>query len=108
MAREREYCYKAVLNESYVLFLGRPFGSLWHVFVANRNLKEKDLEDFENIINDPDYHTYSVYGGYKNIGTASNRLLESAMTYKSNPVKYYYTTKENIIKYGAFGVPELN
>lgn len=96
--KRKEYCYKAVLNDSYVLFLGRPFGDLWHVFVANKNIKS--LEEVEN----PDFSTYSVYGGYKNIGTAERRLLESAKSYKSNPVSYHYSTKEMVIKHGAFGM----
>ena len=56
---KKEYCYKAILSPEYILYLGCPFSGLWHVFVTNENHTIK----------------YSVYGGYKNIGTASNRLI---------------------------------
>lgn len=85
--KRKEYCYKAVLNDSYILYIGYVFGK-YHVFVTNKD------------------HTtnYSVYGGYKNIGTAENRLLKSANSYKSNPTSYYYASKELIHKRGAFGM----
>ena len=67
--RNREYCYKAILNPEYILYLVCT-GNLFHVFVTNE----------KHTVN------YSVYGGYKNIGTAENRLLKSAKSYKSNDV----------------------
>lgn len=84
------YCYKAILNPEYILYIGYVFGK-WHVFVT----------DEKHSIN------YSVYGGYKNIGTAHNRLIASAKSYKSNPVSYYYANKELILKNGAFGMGEV-
>ena len=90
MKREKEYCFKAVLNPGYILYIGCPAG-LYHVFVTDQQ------------------HTYnySVYGGYKNIGTAAARLLKSAKSYFSNPVKYYYTTKQILAKRGAFNIEEV-
>ena len=87
MKREKEYCYKAILNSEYILYIGCPCG-LYHVFVTNE----------KHTIN------YSVYGGYKNIGTASNRLLRSAKSYKSNEVSFFYASKNLILKNGAFGM----
>jgi len=85
---KKEYCYKAVLNDSYILYIGYVFGG-YHVFVTDKA------------------HScnYSVYGGYKRLGDASNRLLQSANSYHSNAVEYYYKSKELILKDGAF--PEL-
>lgn len=82
---KHEYCYKAILNSEYILYLGFVFGK-WHVFVTNEN----------HTIN------YSVYGGYTHIGNASNRLIASAKSYHSNPVNYYYMSKALILKNGAF------
>lgn len=87
MKRKKEYCYKAILNTEYILYIGYT-GNLYHVFVTNES----------HTIN------YSIYGGYKNIGTASNRLLESARGYKANKVSFFYATKELILKNGAFGM----
>ena len=84
---KKEYCYKAILNPEHIIYIGCPFG-LWHVFVTNKS----------HTIN------YSVYGGYKNIGTATWRLIESAKRYKSNDVKMFYASKELIHKNGAFGM----
>lgn len=83
--KEKEYCYKIVLNPEYILYIGKPFG-LYHVFCTNEK------------------HTfnYSAYGGYKNIGTASNKLLAIANSYKTNDVSYYYATKQFLDKNGAF------
>lgn len=87
--KKLSYCYKAVLNSQYILYLGYVFGA-WHVFVTNE----------DHTIN------YSVYGGYKNIGTAHNRLIASAKTYHTNSIKYYYASKELILKNSAFGMGE--
>lgn len=84
----KEYCYKAELNPGYILYIGCPFG-LFHVFCTDEKRS----------------FNYSVYGGYKNIGTAANRLLESANSYKSNPVKLHFASKELILKNGAFNMP---
>lgn len=86
--KRKEYCYKAILNPKYILYIGCPFGLLYHVFVTDEN------------------HTfnYSVYGGYKNIGTAARKLIESAKSYKNNEVKMFYASKELILKNGAFGM----
>lgn len=83
--RGKEYCYKAVLNEGYILYIGHVFGG-YKVFVTDIN------------------HTYnySIYGAYKNLGTACNRLLKSANSYKTNDVNYFYMTKELLDKLGAF------
>ena len=83
--RKKEYCYKAVLNPGYILYIGYVFGG-YSVFVTDEN------------------HTknYSVYGPYRNMGTAANRLLKSASSYKTNNVSYFYTTKEIFHRHGAF------
>lgn len=85
--KRKEYCYKAVLNKEYILYIGYVFGK-YHVFVTNVDHT----------------HNYSVYGGYKNIGTAENRLIKSANSYKSNQISYFYANKELIHKNGAFGM----
>lgn len=81
----KEYCYKAVLNDSYILYIGYVFGG-YHVFCTNSDHT----------------HNYSVYGPYKNLGTAENRLLRSANSYYSNPVSYFYQSKALLHKNGAF------
>ena len=85
--KAKEYCYKAVLNPRYILYIGNVFGA-YHVFVT----------DEKHTLN------YSVYGGYRTIGAAENRLLKSAASYKSNEIKYSYTTRKNLLKYGAFEI----
>lgn len=85
MKREKEYCYKAVINDSYILYIGNAFG-LYHVFCTN---KDRSVN-------------YSVYGGYKRIGDAALRLLRSAQSYKSNPVSYFYMSKSLLDRNGAF------
>lgn len=85
--KRKEYCYKAVLNPGYILYIGYVFGG-YTVFVTD----EKRT------------YNYSVYGSYKNIGTAENRLRKSAESYKSNPVSYFYASKELFLKNGAFGM----
>ena len=87
MAREKEYCVKAELNANYILFIGYIFGK-YHVFVKSGE------------------HTYSVYGGYKNIGTASARLKKSAQAYHSNHVSFWYTSKSILEKTGALFLPD--
>ena len=87
--KKKEYCYKAVLNPGYILYIGYVFGG-YSVFVRDEN---------RNI-------SYRVYGPYRNLGTAANRLLKSASSYKSNPISYYYATKELLHKNGAFGMGE--
>ena len=82
---KKEYCYKAVLHDGYILYIGYVFGK-YHVFVTDKKHS----------------YNYSVYGGYDKLGTAENRLLQSANSYHSNPVKYYYQTKELLHKNGAF------
>ena len=82
---KKEYCYKAILNSSYILYIGYTFGG-YSVFVTD----EKHSTN------------YSVYGPYRNIGTASNRLLKSAASYKTNNISYYYMNKDLFHKYGAF------
>lgn len=83
--RRKEYCYKAELNDGYILYIGYVFNK-YHVFATDTKHS----------------YNYSIYGGYKNIGVAANRLLQSANSYKSNEVKYWYMTKEKLEKYGAF------
>lgn len=83
--KQKEYCYKAELNPAYILYIGYVFGK-YAVFVTDH---------FHT-------HNYSVYGPYKNIGTAENRLLKSANSYKSNPAKYYYMSKELLHEIGPF------
>lgn len=87
--RAKEYAIKAELNQEYILYIGYVFGG-YSVFVTNSD------------------HTknYMVYGAYKNIGTAANRLKKSAESYKSNAVKMWYTSKDILQKCGAFGLPE--
>lgn len=46
---------------------------------------------------------YSVYGPYKYIGAAEKRLLKSAHTYMSNPVKYLYMSKLDLDSNGCWG-----
>lgn len=84
---KKEYCYKAILNPEYIMYIGCT-GNLFHVFVTN----EKHTTN------------YSVYGGYKNIGTAARKLIESAKSYKNNEVEMFYASKELILKNGAFGM----
>ena len=81
----KEYCYKAVLNDSYILYIGYAFGK-YHVFCTDKDRT----------------FNYSVYGGYKNIGTAENHLLRSANSYKSNEVSYFYMSKDLLHKIGPF------
>ena len=81
----KEYCYKAVLNDSYILYIGYAFGK-YHVFCTDKDRT----------------FNYSVYGGYKNIGTAENYLLRSANSYKSNEVSYFYMSKDLLHKIGPF------
>ena len=92
MARKKEYCYKAIIhcddyNDDYILYIGCPCG-LYHVFATNRN------------------HTmnYSIYGGYKNLGNASIKLIQTAQNYNNRQIDYFYTTKELLLKNGAFGM----
>ena len=79
------YCVRAKLNDNYILYIGYVFGH-YEVFVTDKN------------------HTYnySVYGGYKNLGTAENRLLKSANSYKSNPITRFELSKELFHAHGAF------
>ena len=44
---------------------------------------------------------YLVYGGYRALGLAENRLLFSAQSYKTNEVKYKIAKREQI-KEGKF------
>lgn len=78
--RRREYCYKAVLNPGYILYISRN-----NTGFSVRVTDEKRA------------HDYTVYGSYKNIGTAENRLLTSANSYKSNQVSFYYAGKDYIL-----------
>lgn len=84
--KRKEYCYKVILSPEKIFYIGCPFGRLYHVFATDEN------------------HTfnYSVYGGYKNIGTASNKLIEMAKN--ENNVKMFYASKELILKNDAFGM----
>ena len=88
--RNKEYCVMAKLNPSYILYIANLFGS-YHVMVTD--------EKHEN--------TYSVYGGYKNIGTAANRLITSANSYKSNEISMYYANKAYLDKFGALSIFDL-
>lgn len=78
----KKYCVYAKLNPEYILYIGYVFGG-YGVFVTNEN------------------HTtnYLVYGHYRKIGLAENRLLKSAKSYLSNPVEYKYMTKDDLIKH---------
>ena len=78
MKRSVRY-YKAELNPEYILYIKYSFG-LYYVCVMN----EAGTTD------------YSVYGGYKTLGAAENRLLKSAMSYHSNPIKYSAGSAEEI------------
>lgn len=81
---KKTYCAYCRMNENYIMYIGYVFGS-YAVFVTN------DKQDTN----------YLVFGHYKNLGTAENRLLKSANSYKSNPKHYFYTTKEIIQKIGV-------
>lgn len=83
---KKEYCYKIVFSPEEIFYIGSPFGLLYHVFATDEN------------------HTfnYSIYGGYRNIGTASNKLIEMAKNKKNNNVKMFYASKELVLKNGAF------
>lgn len=83
--REKEYCVKAVLNDSYILYIGYVFGK-YHVFCTDI------LHSFN----------YEVYGGYARIGDAANRIKRSANSYKSNPVSLYYMNASLLKSNGAF------
>ncbi len=83
--QKKEYCYKIITKTEKIFYIGCPFG-LYHVFVTNKNHTEN----------------YSLYGGYKNLGTASNKMLNTID--KNDIISYYYATKELILKNGAFGM----
>ena len=80
----KEYYCKAELNPEYILYIKYSFG-LYYVCVMN----SAGTTD------------YSVYGGYKTLGAAENRLMKSALSYHSNPVKYMLAGKAEI-KEGKF------
>lgn len=77
MGRKREYIYRAELNPRYILEVKRNILDRYIVTVRDSTTGK----------------TYPVYGPYKHLGTASNRIRESAASYKSNPIKYYYAKK---------------
>ena len=77
MSRRREYLYRAELNPRYILEVKRTI--LDHYIVTVRYSTTD--------------RSYLLYGPYKHLGTASNRIRESAARYKTNPVKYYYAPK---------------
>jgi hypothetical protein len=83
--KNKEYCCKAALNPAYILYIGCVFGA-YSVFVTDEHRR----------------HNYRVYGPYRHIGTAANRLLRSANSYHSNPVALHYMTKEQLHENGAF------
>lgn len=85
--KQKQYCVYAKLNKEYIMYVAHIFGS-FKVFVTNE----------AHTIN------YCVYGGYDKLGTACNRLLKSAGSYKSNPVEYKYMTKEDLIKNGVWEI----
>lgn len=86
--REKEYCVKAKLNKNYILYIANIFGK-YHVMVTD----EKQT------------HCYSVFGGYKNIGTAANKIKQSSSKYHCNNIELHYTTKTILAKYGAMNLP---
>lgn len=51
--------------------------------------------------NEAGTRNYLVYGGYRALGLAENRLLFSAQSYKTNEVKYKVAKREEI-QAGAF------
>ena len=85
MAKAKEYCVKAELNPSYTMFILGAFGG-YSVLVKSGE------------------HVYSVYGPYRNLGTAANRLKRSADSYKTNPVSYYWCNRETLLKTGALAL----
>lgn len=85
MSKRKEYCVRADLNPCYIMYIGYVFGR-YNVFVTDAQHK----------------HNYSVYGPYQNIGTAENRLLSSANSYKSNSISYWYMSRDILQKTGAF------
>lgn len=80
----KDYCYMAELNPSYILYIKYSFG-LYYVCVMNA---ERTTD-------------YSVYGGYKTLQGAENRLKKSAASYLINKIKYSYGSKQTI-KEGKF------
>lgn len=81
---KKEYLYKIICPDfNKIYYIGYVFGG-WHVFCT----------DAEHSFN------YSVYGGYKNIGIASNRLYKISKNVTTE--EFYYKSKEKIIKDGAF------
>ena len=74
----------AKLNPSYILYIANLFGG-YYIMVTD--------EKREN--------TYCIYGPYKNIGTAANRLIKSANSYKSNKISMYYANKAYLDEFGA-------
>lgn len=82
--KQKEYCVYAKLNKEYILYVVAFCG--YNVFVTNET----------HTIN------YRVYGRYEKLGTACNRLLKSAGSYKTNPVEYKYMTKQDLIKNGVW------
>lgn len=85
MKRPKEYLVRADLNPAYIMYIGYVFGK-YAVFVTNED------------------HTrnYCVYGPYQKLGDAANRLKASAISYRSNPVKFWYMSKEILHNTGAF------
>lgn len=77
------YTVRAKLHNGYTLFVANLFGG-YHVMVKSGD------------------HVYSVYGGYRHIGTACNRLLRSAATWHNSPVEYKQMTRADLDARGAF------
>ena len=83
----KDYTVAAILNKNYIMFIANLFGK-YHVMVKSGN------------------SVYSVYGGYKHIGTAERYLIKSADSYHSNPVEYKYANRAYLDKFGAWDLIE--
>ena len=73
------YYYEAYFHAEYIMYI-KYHNNAYSVWVRN----EDGTRD------------YLVYGGYRALGLAENRLLFSAQSYKSNPVKYKIGKREEI------------
>lgn len=75
--KNRDHLVLVWFNKEYIEIV-QKIGGLYYVCVTNES---------KSVF-------YNVYGGYKHIGYAENRLLKSAKTYNSNPMYYEYVSTE--------------
>jgi hypothetical protein len=78
------YYYEARFHAEYIMYI-RYENNAYSVWVRNED----------------GTRNYLVYGGYRAVGLAENRLLASAQSYRTNPVEYKIGTRE-VIQEGAY------